>query len=52
MKDYEISPTKDDTSSKRGYYLKAFAGTWRRVLGLEILEHATAIRLAVPIPVK
>src|SRR5262249_38498555 len=42
IKDYEILPVKDDTSRKRGYYLNAFADTWRRLLGLEMPEHAGA----------
>jgi hypothetical protein len=40
LRDYGIIPSKDDTGSKRGYYLKAFADVWLRILGLQVPEHA------------
>jgi hypothetical protein len=40
LREYKISPKKDDTSSGRGYYLKDFADTWLRVLGLDVPKHA------------
>jgi Protein of unknown function (DUF3631) len=40
VRDYGIGPSKDDTGSKRGYYLRAFADAWLRILGLQMPEHA------------
>jgi Protein of unknown function (DUF3631) len=42
LKEYDITPSKDDTGSKRGYYLKAFADAWLRILGLQLPKHAKA----------